>query len=63
MYLITSVGLVYLINYFNKFGVLLLSIPITIGFLWGVVHFEQLEATEINMLAPYSFKRKLNRNI
>jgi len=43
MYFGSSVGLVYLVNYFNKFSILLLGLPLTISFLWGVKHFTKLE--------------------
>ena len=53
MYLVTSVGLVYLVNYFNKFGILLLGLPVTISFLWGVKHFTELEAEQQKILKKY----------
>ena len=52
MYSVTSIGLVYIINYFSEFGIFLLSLPVTISFLWGVLHFEQLEAVETKILLP-----------
>ena len=51
MYSVTSVGLVYIIKYFNKFGILMIGLPITISFLYGVLHFEQLEAEQSKMLS------------
>jgi hypothetical protein len=53
MYLVTSVGLVYLVNYFNKFGILLLGLPVTISFLWGVKHFTELESEQEKILKKY----------
>ena len=51
MYSVTSIGLVYIIKYFNKFGILMIGLPITISFLYGVLHFERLETEQSNMLS------------
>jgi hypothetical protein len=43
MYIITSFGLVYLGSYLGVFGLWVLTLPITMGYLYGVFHFEELE--------------------
>ncbi len=43
MFVITSVGLVYLAEQFSHWGLLVIFIPITIGFIYGIFHFENLE--------------------
>lgn len=42
-HIIASFGLVYLIEYFGNYGLLVLMIPITLGFAFGIYHFEKLE--------------------
>jgi MFS family permease len=44
IYTITSFGLIYLVKYFGNLGLLILLIPISIGFAFGVNHFEKLDA-------------------
>ncbi len=43
MYVVTSFGLVYLVEYFGHFGVIMIMLPISIGFAYGLNHFEKLE--------------------
>lgn len=43
MYIVTSFGLVYLIEYFGNYGLLVIITPITLGFAFGIYHFEKLE--------------------
>ena len=43
LYIITSFGLVYATNFFDVYGILLISLPITLCFLFGLLHFEKLE--------------------
>lgn len=43
MYIITSFGLAYLTEYFDYWGILMIMVPITIGYYFGLRHFEQLE--------------------
>lgn len=43
IYTATSFGLVYLTNIFNHWGLLIVFIPVIIGFKIGVSHFEKLE--------------------
>ncbi len=40
---ITSFGLVYLTEHFNYWGLLIIFIPVCIGFIFGISHFEKLE--------------------
>ncbi len=46
MYVFTSFGLVYLTDLLGIYGISLVAVPVCIGFLWGVRHFEKLEATK-----------------
>ncbi|MEI8295762.1 MAG: MFS transporter [Alphaproteobacteria bacterium] len=43
MYIITSFGLVYLGSYWGHFGLWCITLPITIAYLYGTKHFENLE--------------------
>ncbi|QQV74835.1 hypothetical protein H6P87_00377 [Rickettsia tillamookensis] len=43
MYIITSFGLAYLTEYFDYWGVLIIMVPVTIGYYFGLRHFENLE--------------------
>jgi MFS family permease len=42
-YIITSFGLAYLTDQFNYWGLLIIFVPVTIGFSIGILHFEKLE--------------------
>lgn len=46
MYVITSFGLVYLSDVFGHWGIWLILLPSTIGYLWAVNHYEILEGTK-----------------
>ncbi len=43
LYIVTSFGLVYAVTFLGEYGILLISLPVTFGFLWGLLHFEKLE--------------------
>lgn len=43
MYIVTSFGIVYLTDFLNYWGLLVIMLPVTICFTWGVSHFEELE--------------------
>ncbi|WP_341751678.1 MFS transporter [Candidatus Tisiphia endosymbiont of Piscicola geometra] len=43
MYVITSFGAIYLVEYFGHWGLLIILLPTTIGFIVGLYHFEKLE--------------------
>ncbi|MBM3633443.1 MAG: MFS transporter [Alphaproteobacteria bacterium] len=43
MYAITSFGLVYLGSSFGSFGLWFITLPITLGYLYGILHFIKLE--------------------
>jgi len=43
MYIITSFGMVYLTEYLGHKGLLLIMVPMIIGFFWGAHHFTKLE--------------------
>ena len=56
MYVVTSIGVIYLVECFNNsIGILIIILPVTIGFLWGVLYFEKLEQEE-----ERSYYRKIN---
>lgn len=55
IYLITSFGLVYLTKYFGNSGILIIVIPIIVGFVFGVLHFEKLE----NIIGNYPKKKNI----
>lgn len=46
MYVFTSFGLVYLTDLLGVYGLSLVAVPVGIGFLWGVKHFEKLEEAQ-----------------
>nr|WP_253308600.1 MFS transporter [Rickettsia endosymbiont of Ceutorhynchus assimilis] len=57
MFIITSFGLVYLTKYFGYLGVLFIMVPVTIGYYYGLRHFENLEknaAVQDNDLYQYA---------
>lgn len=43
MYFISSFGIVLLVTYYNHYGLLVIMIPIIIGYIWGIKHFMVLE--------------------
>lgn len=43
LYIVTSFGLVYTVDFFGIYGILFISLPVTFSFLWGLLHFEKLE--------------------
>ena len=43
MHVITSFGLVYLIEYFNYWGLLIIMVPMCLGYMVGISHFVKLE--------------------
>ena len=43
MYVVVSFGLVYLNKYFGSYALLIISFPLSIGFAYGLSHFEKLE--------------------
>ncbi|WPY01129.1 MFS transporter [Candidatus Trichorickettsia mobilis] len=49
MHVITSFGLVYLIEYFGHWGLLVIMVPVCIGFGFAVSHFEKLEIEAGNL--------------
>ncbi|WP_375330941.1 MFS transporter [Candidatus Tisiphia endosymbiont of Oplodontha viridula] len=52
MYVITAFGFNYLIEYFGNWGLLIIMIPINIGFAFGLLHFEKLEKKRENYFQP-----------
>ncbi len=49
MYAITSFGLVYLIDYFGSIGLLIIIIPVSLGYAFGINHFSKLEVKTENL--------------
>lgn len=47
-YIITSFGIIYLIKYFNNFGLQVIMIPVALGTWFAIRHFEMLEKTKLN---------------
>ena len=43
MYVVISFGSVYLTTWFHYWGILFIAIPLIIGFVFGILHFEKLE--------------------
>jgi len=43
MYVLTSFGLIFLIKHFGNWGLLVIIVPVTLGYAFGRRHFEQLE--------------------
>ncbi len=43
MYIITSFGLIYLTTQLGNYGLLIVMIPVMIGYTFGILHFEKLE--------------------
>lgn len=43
VYVISSFGLIYLIKYFGYYGLLIIMVPIAVGFAFALRHFEKLE--------------------
>ncbi|XVN42285.1 MAG: MFS transporter [Candidatus Rickettsia vulgarisii] len=43
IYIITAFGIVYFIEYFGNLGIIIIMIPIYVGYSYGLRHFEQLE--------------------
>ncbi|WP_375319302.1 MFS transporter [Candidatus Tisiphia endosymbiont of Oplodontha viridula] len=43
IYIITSFGLIYLTEYLGNYGLLIITIPVMIGYTFGIFHFEKLE--------------------
>ncbi len=39
----SSFGIVLLVTYYNNYGLLVIMIPIIIGYIWGIKHFMVLE--------------------
>jgi hypothetical protein len=43
VYVINSFGLVYLVEYFGYWGISIIIIPLSIGYIWGLSYFYKLE--------------------
>ena len=58
VYVITSVGLVYLGNYFGPFGLWFITLPVTVAYLYGVIHFERIERKTGYFFKPLLHSKK-----
>lgn len=56
IFVVTSFGLVYLTEYFGHLGANFILIPVTVGFLWAVHYFEQLEEKSSKLKSIQSLK-------
>jgi hypothetical protein len=43
MHLVTSFGFIYLFEYLGHYGILVIMVPVVIGFAFGLDYFEKLE--------------------
>lgn len=50
MHVVTSFGLVYLVQYWGNWGLWVIMIPVSFAFLFGLLHFEKLEQVVENHL-------------
>jgi hypothetical protein len=50
MYIITSFGLVYLVEYCGYIGLLIIMVPVIIAYTFGITHFHKLEKGDYNYL-------------
>ncbi len=57
MYIITSFGLVYLTEIFGHYGLLLITLPVALSFLWAIGHYAVLENVNFPKL-PSIFRKK-----
>ncbi len=48
IYIITSFGIIWLTKYFGNYGLLIVIIPVMIGYTFGILHFEKLEIANGN---------------
>ena len=48
MHIITSFGMVFLVKYFDNVGILIIMIPVSLGFWFGLNYFEKLEKESRN---------------
>lgn len=49
IYVITSFGLVYLTKFHGSWGTLIITIPVFMGYIFGLGHFEQLESKRVKV--------------
>ena len=49
-YVITSFGLVYLTEFFGHYGLLLITLPVALSYLWAVNHYAVLESVRLPKL-------------
>lgn len=63
MYVLTSFSLVYLNYYFGEWGLWLIMIPVVLGFLWGIHHFEELENPKKKLGVKKTLKESMVTNI
>ncbi len=54
-YCITSFSVVYLVEWFNYWGITIITLPIAISFLWAIKHFEALEKAVVIFLKNKNF--------
>ena len=63
MSVITSFGVVYLMDYFNYYGILIITLPILAGYTFGLFHFEKLEKVAGNHPGKKTIAVSINSNL
>lgn len=48
MSVISSIGLLYFVDKFERWGIMMFILPIVIGYCFGIIHFENLEKVKCN---------------
>ncbi|MES2608094.1 MAG: MFS transporter [Pseudomonadota bacterium] len=64
-YIITSFGLVYLTEFFGHYGLLVITLPVALSYLWAVNHYAVLEGVpvlKISSMFCYSHEKTLAVN-
>lgn len=55
-YVVSSFSLVYIMEYFNYWGITVMILPVAIGYMWAILHFEKLEKEAGNFLLDQKCK-------
>ncbi len=63
MYIVTSFGLVHLTQLWGYNGLLVIMVPISFGFFWGICHFEELEQDEVALKKAKENEGVINFNV
>jgi hypothetical protein len=63
MYIITSFGLIYIVNIFGNYGLWIIFAPLFVGFCYGVYYFDKLEKKSIEPITQISSNKPLASEI